>query len=353
MGKVVAVFLALALGCARNVPQDKATGTDGRPTNAQVLTLENGEAWAKGIVTYPGGDRVDWKRVDLPKDKPGALSVRLRWTPPRPGLGLGLDVFDQYGRQVASSRGAGRSSSRARARSGHGWRRSRSADIPEARGTYFIRVYAPYRGDAGTYTLKVEYVEPPTVASIDPSSIPDPPKLPAVPPPTQRCDPYNWDRTIDDCKNVCPIPPNMALQQCQNVCPTPADVNIAACWGSMACPSPPDKRVKSCAGQVPTCAAGQPINNNCLPPGPPPPVRGRVVNINEIAPQRIEIQIDRGKNHKVDKGWHGRLLQKNGRPLPQSDFTVSRVGDRNAFGVLTGLTTDQVSNNKTVELTAP
>ena len=60
-GAVLGLAILLVLSCAHNVPQDKATGTDGRNKGAKPLTFDNGEAKATGIVTYPGGDRVDWK----------------------------------------------------------------------------------------------------------------------------------------------------------------------------------------------------------------------------------------------------------------------------------------------------
>ena len=65
----------------------------------------------------------------------------------RPGLSLAVDVFDEWGKQVASERGGKRKSNR----------RSRSADLENARGQHLIRVYAPSRGDAGKYNPKVPF----------------------------------------------------------------------------------------------------------------------------------------------------------------------------------------------------
>src|ERR1041385_3266385 len=61
----LATLLVLA-SCAHNVPQDSNTGEDGKEKGAKPVTLENGEGRATGIVTYPGGDRVDWKLLELP-----------------------------------------------------------------------------------------------------------------------------------------------------------------------------------------------------------------------------------------------------------------------------------------------
>ena len=336
------------IGCSRNVPQDRSSGEDGRVKNARPIVLENGEARIKGIVTYPGGDRVDWRKVELPPDKPGALSLRLSWIPPRPGLGLGIDVFDAYGRQVASSRGSRASRSR------RSTRRTRKADIAGAKGTYFIRVYAPERGDAGAYTLSVAYaaIDPPDRHQLDPASIPDPPRLPAVPADAVPCDPDNWDKTNPKCKDVCPNPPNMALKQCQNTCPLPHTVDVPACWKIMECPTPPDKRVAKCKGVVPECAAGQPVTNNCLPPPPPKPIRARIVNVNQITSDTVEIRLDRGTLAGITRGWRGQLLGKNGKRIPQSNFTVTRVGEKTAYGTIK-MRSDDVTANQQVELSPP
>ena len=145
-------FVILALGaltaCPKFVSQDKRTGSDGRSKGARSVFIENGEGKTKGIVTYPGGDRVDWKSVTLPEDQVGTLSMKLTWRSPREGLALGFDVFDQYGKLIVTQKG-GKKKRRLS--------RSRSADIESAKGKYLIRVYAPFRGDAGKYTLRVAF----------------------------------------------------------------------------------------------------------------------------------------------------------------------------------------------------
>src|SRR6187200_985029 len=108
--------ILVSLSCAHNVPQDKATGPDGKIKGAKALTLENGEAKANGIVTYPGGDRVDWKMIELPEKQTGTLDIRLQWTPPRPGLQLSFDVFDEWNTQVVQSKKQGKKRSKSRVR---------------------------------------------------------------------------------------------------------------------------------------------------------------------------------------------------------------------------------------------
>ena len=63
---LLAALLVLASSCAHNVPQDSNTGADGKEKGAKPITMENGEGKASGIVTYPGGDRIDWRLVELP-----------------------------------------------------------------------------------------------------------------------------------------------------------------------------------------------------------------------------------------------------------------------------------------------
>ena len=63
------VGLLLVGACAKHVPQDKATGSDGKIKGARPIELDNGEAKVRGIVTYPGGDRIDWRSIELPKDQ--------------------------------------------------------------------------------------------------------------------------------------------------------------------------------------------------------------------------------------------------------------------------------------------
>ncbi len=134
---LAAYFLLLA--CAHNVPQDKRWQGEG----AKTLEFDSGAVEERGIVTYPGGDRVDRKKIDLPEKQRGALDIELSWVTPRPGLKLSFDVFDGYNQQLIS----GKKITRA----------MRRAQIRDAHGTYFIRVYAVGRGDAGKYKLGIGF----------------------------------------------------------------------------------------------------------------------------------------------------------------------------------------------------
>ena len=143
---VVVATLAL-ISCAHHVAQDKATGPDGKYKEARPISMENGEGRASGIVTYPGGDRVDWKTVELPEKQTGELEIKLQWFPPRPGLQLGFDVFDEWNHRVAKSKKAKKGSrSRGPLRSGIGsWGRRTGGDT--CRGAIHRR--CPRRARAG------------------------------------------------------------------------------------------------------------------------------------------------------------------------------------------------------------
>jgi hypothetical protein len=344
-----AASILLLVACAHRVPQDKATGTDGKVKGAKVIELENGEAKVRGIVTYPGGDRVDWNVIELPANLIGSMQLRLSWIPPRPGLGLGLDVFDEYGRQVASARGGKKKSNK----------RSRKAEVTPAKGKYFIRVYAPTRGDAGKYTLSVSFSEQLGDLGFDLKNleIPDPPRLAAVPESEVDCDPLAFDKKNPKCRVVCPSPPDPAWPACKGQCPEPPDVNNPACWNSMPCPNPPDRQVKACLRAKethwPECnpQAKDPKNPRC-DGYRPPAVKAKVINV-QVSGDGVIITVFRGQDKGVDKGWRGKIMKKgSSKALEGGEFTVIKVGKRESVGKVR-LTSDQVSANPDVVLEAP
>src|SRR5262245_21487733 len=137
LGKSGGLALGLAIlftvsSCARIVVQDSKSGEDAKEKGAKPMTLDNGEAKAHGIVTYPGGDRVDWKMVELPSR--GQMDIKLQWQPPRPGLQLSFDVFDEWNTPIVQSKkqkGSKKSHSRVR-----------TATVDDAlKGKYFIRIF--------------------------------------------------------------------------------------------------------------------------------------------------------------------------------------------------------------------
>jgi hypothetical protein len=324
---IVVGVIALLASCASNVPQDKKTGPDGKIKGAKEMVLDNNEARATGIVTYPGGDRVDWKMIQLPDKKRGTLEVKLQWTPPRPGLQLAFDVFDEWNELLASS---SKKTGKKKARG-----RSRSATVENAKGKYFIRVYAVERGDAGKYKLAVEFKEAVVGPAYDPLKleIPDPPKLLAVPDYVPPCDDENFDKNKKECKDFCPssgAPPNWA--PCKGRCPDPPDINIEACWKIMPCPTPPNRNVVRCTpDKFPPCPDKRnkdPNNPNC--DAPPEPIVGRVVNrVTEggYTVVTVAVNADHGIPPKGE-GWKGQVISGSDvkdRAVPGGDVQISNA----------------------------
>jgi hypothetical protein len=348
-GLAIGLAILCTLSCAHNVPQDSKTGEDGKVKGAKPLTLDNGEAKAQGIVTYPGGDRVDWKVIELPEKQQGTLDIKLQWTPPRPGLQLSFDVFDEWNTQVVQSKRHGKKRSRSRVR---------TASLDGAKGKYFIRVFAPERGDAGKYKLTVDFKENngPMAIDLTKVDIPEPPKLAAIPEPEATCDEFTFDVKNPACRSVCPAanaPPGWPA--CKGKCPDPPDVNNSACWATMPCPNPPDRRVKSCPkSKWPKCmdiANPDPQNPNC-DDAKAPPQTARVLKT-EVQGSNVIITIAVGSQKGVAQNWKGTVLRGDSdTPMDNGDVEIIRVGLRETVGS-TKLSTDQISKNNRVKLSPP
>ena len=77
-----------------------------------------------------------------------------------------------------------------------------------------------------------------------------------------------------------------------------------------------------------------------------------MINV-QVSGDGVIITVDRGQDKGVDKGWRGRLIKKgSGKDLEGGEFTVTRVGKREAVGKVK-LTSDQVTANPDVVLEAP
>jgi hypothetical protein len=339
--------------CANNVPQESKTGPDGREKGAKPITLENGEGKASGIVTYPGGDRVDWKLIELPEKQRGTLNLQLAWAPPRPGLQLAFEVYDEWGRPIVQSQKTAKKSRG----------RTKSATVEDAHGKYQVRIYAVGRGDAGKYRLTVDFKEGSAAKLFDPLKldIADPPKLAAVPEPVVPCDDgiNPFDPKNPECKNVCPAanaPPNWPA--CKDKCPAPPNVELPACQLVMDCPNPPDRRVKKCiADKVrkwPKCADPRnpdPNNPNC-DDIKIPPVLGRIIGTS-IQGSEVIVTIGAGSNSGVAPNWTAHVLAGTSEnPLAGGQVTVVRVDKAVTVGKVR-LTADQLLANPRVRLAAP
>jgi hypothetical protein len=350
-GRVATPFVLAAClaSCAHNVPQDINSGNDGKEKGAKSITLENGEGRANGIVTYPGGDRIDWKLIELPEKQRGTLDIKLAWMPPRPGLQLAFDVFDEWNTPIVQSQKTSKKRSKGR---------TREATVDGAKGKYFVRIYAVGRGDAGRYHLTVNFKEAVAGSGIDYSKleVPDPPKLAAVPEAEIPCDEFQFDPKNPACKLVCPqagAPPGWPA--CKDKCPNPPDVNVPACLATMECPTPPDRRVKKCvAAKFPKCGdptKPDPANPNC-DNIKVPPVLNRII-AKTIQGSDMIITIGAGSNLGVQANWTGTVLSGNSaNPLQGGDIKIIRVDKAVTVGKV-HLTPDQLLANPRVRLNAP
>ncbi len=346
VGLALAVSIACVTACASTVSQDKSSGPDGKVKGAREMKFENGEATSKGIVTYPGGDRSDWKSFEVPDKKIGQIALKLTWQSPRPGLQLAFDVYDEWNYPLGGST----KTSKKRAKG-----KVRESTIANARGKYFVRVYAVGRGDAGTYKLTANFVEAISGPQYDPAKleVSDPPRLAEVPTAEVACDEFTFDAKNPACKKICPqegAPPNWPA--CKDKCPNPPDINNSKCWDTMPCPNPMDRRVKAC--KFPACPDPKqpdPANPNC-DNATVDPVTARIIK-NSIDGDSVLITVGAGATSGIGKGWHGTVLRGDSdSPLPGGDIVVVRV-DKNIVIGKVKLTTDQVTSNPRVKFSPP
>ncbi len=306
------LYLVLA-ACANNVPQDRSTGPDGKQKGAKPITIADGEGRATGIVTYPGGDRVDWKKIELPDGKRGDLDLTLTWQAPRPGLQVSFDVFDQWNAPIVATRAAATRRSR-----------TRSATITDAKGTYWVRVFAPKRGDAGQYKLVASFKEQ-LVAPPPDLVVPDPPRLPAVPPPEETCDVF--DVKVDACKLKCDALAPKDWPGCDKQ--RKDEAAVAAC----------EQAKKEYADLLKT--AGKPVT----------------VKILNVAVEGTETRVTLGYGTSASPGldmtWTGEVLSAStGRPVVGGALKILNIG-KTQIQAKVKLTVDALNTNRDVRLTPP
>jgi hypothetical protein len=306
----VAAMLCAA-GCASNIGQHDRSGPDYRPDGAMLIELEDGEGSAIDVVTYPGGDRVDWKKVELPEDFAGVLQVRLLFNPPRDGLEISFEVYDARFERVAV----------ANPPPGSGARVLEAEVKPAFGGTYYFHIFAPTRADAAEYMLAVRKQRQDVSALVDDDAalprIPDPPTLPAI-------------AAGDD-------EPQVAQQG----------------GGAQG-----QQQGGGAQGQQ------QPPGGGGSPPPPDPiqeedtstalePVRARVVTYQLGSDGAVILTVNRGTNDGVERGWTGQMMMGNsGRPLRGGTFTVTRVTSGEAVGQAR-VSVDQIRANREVVLMPP
>src|SRR5690606_28748292 len=99
-----------------------------------TIQLEDGEGRSRDIVTYPGGDRIDWKVLELPEGKKGQLRVKVSYKPARPGMDIAFVVYDEWFEPVGRTKAGNRKNKKRT--SG-----SKTVRVNNARGKYYVQVY--------------------------------------------------------------------------------------------------------------------------------------------------------------------------------------------------------------------
>jgi hypothetical protein len=332
MRRAALLLLALA-ACAKNIDPAGNTGDDGVYRGAEPIQLVQDPVQKsisrgddEGIVSYPGGDRVDWKAIEIPADRTGKLVLELSWESPRPGGDLAFIVYDQWGQkleEVKPSRKRGK-------RTEH----SKDATAQNVRGTVYVEIYAANRADAGEYELGVTFHdETRIIVSGEPPDVPLPPKLAQV---YKPCDKKAPDRTNPDCEGV----PDPVAPEPEKVCPNPQK---------------PDRTIKDCVQYFPQCDVYDvdELNPNCdgVPEEVYPPVAVELTSEKKSG-DKVEIIIPLGSDDGVEIGQQGEFLDASGKVIENSGFTVLSVKPRTCTAK-TKLSEAMVRKNKTVRIYIP
>lgn len=325
----------LLAGCPSVVKQDSKTGTDGKADGAEKIELsEEGEGSDSDNVTYPGGDRVDWKSFEVPGE--GDVEVSLKWTSPRPNLDLSMNILDDtfnIVKRVAPEPASGKT--------------RKSAEFPVSeKGTYYVQVYASERGDAGDYTLDVTWTKKRPIV-VEGPPLPNPPRLPAIP------------AAIAEKGGGGGGDPTKPKGSVENPCKVGENCPPGAAYVNPACPDAPPAPIGT------PCPPGPAVNPMCpeagpLPVGAPcppkviPPRAGRITEVS-MSGQEIVVTIDKGSNQGIGKGWSGVVFAgKSGNKIvPNSDFQIFKVTEDESYGKIRKLSRDDLGDNNRVELRAP
>src|SRR5688572_20880966 len=331
----LSLSVAATLGCGGGaVEQDAKSGPDSLADGARTIKLnEDGEGDSKDTVSYPGGDRVDWKVFEI--DKKGDLEIVLKWTSPRPNLDLSMNILDDTFNMVK------------RVAPASGEKQRKDAVIQGAQpGKYYVQVYASERKDAGDYSLDVKFT--PTrdlglnTAGLEP--IANPPRLPGIPGAAaaagaaagvDKSKPKGDKANPCQAGEQCPPGANFKRPACPDAEPAPLEVPCPAI--NPACPE---------AGLL---AVGVPC-----PPKVIPPKSAKIIE-RSLSGQDIIITLDKGTNQGIAKGWTGVVFvgKSGSKPLSGSDFSIFKVTEDESYGKIRKVSMDDLGDNFRVELKAP
>lgn len=179
---LTALLVAACGGAQKPVLPDANSGTDSSWKTPGKLEIDSDSksGTAADTVSYPGGDRTDWRRLKIAAESD--VTFTLNVTPSRPGLDVQLKVLDESYNVLGT--GVGEKSGR------------KKVVVKKAEpGKYYVVVYAPNVGDAGAYKLKVKVKPTPVVdaggtpVATGGPDVPLPDKLAAIPPGNSKSGP--------------------------------------------------------------------------------------------------------------------------------------------------------------------
>jgi hypothetical protein len=214
-----------------------------------------------------------------------------------------------------------------------------------------VRIYAPKRGDAGTYKLIAKFT--PAIAPVVPNvDIPDPPKLAAVPPPDVPCD--HFDSKNPTCNDACPADAPDRWPGCDKTCRT-FDASKPACQRTATCPNPPDRRIDDCMRDPAAHWQACPDFKHADPNNPLcdakyiKPIEAKIISM-EASGSDVLVTIDIGTNSNIDKSWTVHVLRGGSDDLlANGSATIIRVA-KTQIVARVHLTLDQVNANQRVLL---
>jgi hypothetical protein len=218
-------------------------------------------------------------------------------------------------------------------------------------GTYFVRVFAPRRGDAGAYKLVASFAEDPPIIVMK-VDVPDPPHLPSVPPPKEEClhlDPHN-----SECDDACPDDAPSNWKGCRTTCRTP-DANNPACVHTMTCVAA-DTRVDDCMRHQDkwwkACDYANVDSSNPRCAGPAPSVSAHILKVDEEGDD-VVITISAGSTSHIGGDWKVTVLSgSSDNPLAGGTAKVLRV-DKLQSKARLHLKREQIDKNQNVRLSPP
>jgi hypothetical protein len=329
----VGLAASLAIGCGgAPVKQNANTGDDGVVDGARTIKLnEDGEGRSEDTVSYPGGDRVDWKVFEITRK--GDVEVTLKWKSPRPNLDLSMNILDDTFNMVK------------RVAPGSGETPKKSARITDAEpGLYYVQIYASERKDAGDYELDITFTPKREIQVSGLEPLANPPRLPGIPGAAaaagntgavDKSKPKGDKANPCQAGEQCPPGSNFKRPACPDAEPAPLEVPCPAI--NPACPE---------AGLL---AVGVPC-----PPKVVPPRAAKIIE-RSLSGQDIIITLDKGMNQGIAKGWTGVVfVGKSGtKQVAGSDFTIFKVTEDESYGKLRKVSMDDLGDNVRVELRAP